>query len=312
MDAPDTHDQIAVLLGTHNGGRFLSAQLESIAAQTHTAWRVWASDDASQDNTRDVLQRFQAAWGSQRLEILAGPASGFTANFLSLVCNPTIQADYFAYADQDDIWDADKFARALRWVKTVPGDVPALYFSRTRLIDEDGRDIGLAPLFTRPPAFANALVQSIGGGNTMVFNKAARALLLEAGVASVPVSHDWWTYQLISGCGGQVFYDPAPTMRYRQHGRQVVGSNVGPAARLLRARQVFGGRFKAWNDANIRALYPVRHRLTPANQQTFDLLCAARAGSWPQRLRALKKSGIHRQGFVDNVGLYVAVALNRF
>ena len=42
------------------------------------------------------------------------------------------------------------------------------------LIDETNRDIRIAPLFRKPPIFENALVQSIAGGNTMVFNQAAR------------------------------------------------------------------------------------------------------------------------------------------
>jgi len=259
-----------------------------------------------------MLRNCATTWGAERLTLLTGPSKGSSpANFLSLVCNPEIHADAYAYADQDDVWEANKLTRALAWLRTVPAHVPAVYCSRTRLMDEGGRDIGLSPLFNRhPPSFANALVQSIGGGNTMVFNNAARDLLMEAGPVTV-VGHDWWTYQVVTGCGGQVLYDPYPTVRYRQHEKQLVGSNVGTAARLARAALVFGGRFKSWSDINIQALERLRHRLTPENQRIFDLMRAARAGWLPKRLTALKKSGIHRQGFVDNVGLYLAVMLNR-
>ncbi|TAL00907.1 MAG: glycosyltransferase [Rhodospirillaceae bacterium] len=318
----DTRLTVAILLCTHNGAKFIVPQLDSFHAQTYDGWRLWASDDASADATVDILRQYQVRWGTERLAILAGPAtgasassrpqSGASANFLSLVCNPQIQANAYAYADQDDVWESNKLIRALAWLKTIPAHIPALYCSRTRLMDEGGSDIGLSPLFNRhPPSFANALAQNIGGGNTMVFNAAARALLLEAGGSVTIVGHDWWTYQLVTGCGGQVLYDPYPTVRYRQHERQLVGSNVGVLARLSRAVLAFGGRFKSWTDINVRALERMRSRLTPENQRIFDLLHAARTGWLPGRLAALKKSGIHRQGFVDNVGLYIAVLLNR-
>jgi glycosyltransferase involved in cell wall biosynthesis len=304
--------RVAVLLCTYNGGRYLAEQLASIHGQSHPDWQVWASDDASTDDTRSLLARTRAAWRDDRLTVLAGPAQGFIANFLSLACNPDIRAPYFAYADQDDIWEADKFARALAWLCAVPADVPALYCGRTRLIEEDGTEAGLSPLFVRrPPSFRNALVQSIAGGNTMVFNAAARALLMEAGPAVRPISHDWWTYQLVTGCGGRVFYDTTPSVRYRKHGRQVFGSNVGLIPRLQRAVLAMGGRFKTWTETNTTALRTMRHRFTPENQRIFDLLCAARRGSLARRLVALKQSGIHRQGLVDNVGLYTTVVLKR-
>lgn len=36
---PDPH--IAILMPVYNGGRFLEAQINSIAAQTHTAWTLY-------------------------------------------------------------------------------------------------------------------------------------------------------------------------------------------------------------------------------------------------------------------------------
>jgi glycosyltransferase involved in cell wall biosynthesis len=305
-------DDVAILMCTHNGARFLAPQLESFRAQTWAAWRVHASDDASSDDTVMQLQRYRSTWGADRLDIRKGPGRGFTGNFLSLACAADIQARFFAFSDQDDVWETDKLARAVAWLKTVPAAQPALYCSRTRLIDEAGAETGLSPDFTkRPPSFANALVQSLAGGNTMVFNAAARALLVEAGPAVEIVSHDWWLYQLVTGTGGRVFYDLYPAVRYRQHGRQLVGNNVALAARLSRAALVFQGRFKQWSDVNVRALARMEHRLTPENHRIFAELRKARAGGLANRLAALKRSGVHRQGFADNVGLYLAAVMNR-
>ena len=193
----------------------------------------------------------QATWAPGKLTVHSGPAEGFAANFLSLICNADIQADYYAFADQDDVWEPNKLERAVMWLSTVPSNVPALYGTRTLLVDERNQVMGLSPLFPQPPCFANALVQNIAGGNTMVFNKAARKLLREAGESIDVVTHDWWVYLVVSGCGGQVFYDVVPSLRYRQHNHNAVGQDTNWRARLSRIHLLLRGRFKGWNDRNV-------------------------------------------------------------
>ncbi len=99
---------------------FLAAQLDSIVAQTHSNWHVFASDDHSTDGTLAVLNDYRRRWGDDRLAIRSGPGQGFCANFLSLAGDPAIQAAYYAFADHDDIWDEDKLAVALAWLTGIP------------------------------------------------------------------------------------------------------------------------------------------------------------------------------------------------
>lgn len=58
------------------------------------------------------------------------------------------------------------------------------------------------------------------------------------------VSHDWMIYLLVTGCGGHVFYDPHPSVNYRQHESGAVGQNVTIAAKLKRVLAILTGRFK--------------------------------------------------------------------
>ncbi len=303
--------KVAILLATYQGQQYLAAQLDSYAAQTHPHWQVWASDDGSQDETCAILQAYQAKWGNDRLSIRTGPAQGFAANFLSLTCNAGIEADYYAYSDQDDIWKADKLERALSLLQTVPSDTPALYCSRTSLIDTNNRVIGFSPLFTKPPCFANALMQNVGGGNTMVFNSAARALLCEAGENVDVVTHDWWAYLVVSGCGGQVFYDAHPSLLYRQHGENLVGMNSSWSARFVRIRMLWQGQFRRWNDRHLQALQCLRPKLTADNHKTLDRFTLARNQRLIPRLIGLRRSGIYRQTLLGNLGLIAAALFKK-
>ena len=303
--------EIAILLCTHFGEAFLAKQLESIERQSVTDWRVYISDDRSTDATRDILEEYRRRWGDKRLSVRTGPGVGFCANFLSLACAPDIQARYYAFADQDDLWDEDKLETGLRWLKESSDAMPTLYCARTRLIDQDGRVIGLSPLFRRPVSFRNALVQSVAGGNTMMFNNSTRELLVAAGPAVDVQTHDWWTYLLTTGCGGRVNYDTRPTVGYRQHGANLVGSNVSLTGRIRRAKRMLAGNFRAMNSRNIAALRSVEHRLTAENLEILNDFDSARHAILPIRVVRMHRIGVYCHTLVGNIGLIVATILRK-
>lgn len=303
--------KVAILLCTYNGQRYLAEQLDSFQAQSHSNWAVWASDDGSEDDTPAILETYRKKWHSSRLFMHLGPAQGFAANFISLTCKASIEANYYAYSDQDDIWEVDKLERAVSWLETIPDKIPALYCSRTLLVGAASNEIGLSPLFSKPPSFANALMQNIGGGNTMVFNKAARALLSEASEETPVTTHDWWAYMVVTGCGGKVFYDSSPSLRYRQHDGNLVGMNASWLARFKRIRMLWEGRFQNWNDINIAGLRKLQHKLTPENRQTLECFASARQMSLIPRLIHLKRSGIYRQTLFGNLGLIAAAVFGK-
>jgi glycosyltransferase involved in cell wall biosynthesis len=303
--------KVAILLCTYQGQDYLAEQLDSFTAQSHTNWEVWASDDGSRDGTYSILELYKEKWPAHRLSIHSGPAKGFVANFLSLTCKANIQADFYAYSDQDDIWEADKLSRAVQWLETIPADVPALYCARTRLVDAKNKTIGASPLFSKSPSFANALIQSIAGGNTMVFNNAARGLLREAGENIPIITHDWWAYMVVTGCGGKVFYDPVPTVRYRQHPSNLVGTNSSWVARIKRIHMLHQGRFRDWNTANMAALLHLNDKLTPANREKLQQFILARKMAVVPRLMQLKRIGIYRQTLCGNLGLLVATIFGK-
>ena len=304
---------VAILMGCYNGAAHLQEQLDSIAAQTYTDWVLLASDDgAGADDTRLILERFRDHIGADRITVRAGPGKGFLPNFLGMTCAPQHQARHYAYCDQDDVWEPEKLARAVACLDAVPSNVPAMYCTRTRLIDEGGQEVGYSPLFKRAPCFRNALVQSIGGGNTMVFNEAARQLLVAAGSAIEVASHDWWVYLLVSGAGGQVHYDPWASVRYRQHAANLVGGNVGTKARLRRLVKLLEGRYRSWNEMHCVALDRLAPLLTPEHREIFGLFKRSRRAGIMSRVAGVLKARVFRQTHIGNVGLYASVLLNKF
>src|SRR5260221_11360073 len=243
---PRSAPAVTILLCTVNGERFLADQLASLERQTFKNWKLIASDDGSTDRTKSVLLGFQKSFAPGKVEIVEGPRRGAPANFLFQACVENLASEYYAFCDQDDVWEADKLARAIAALERTDPGIPALYGSRTRLVDEDDNEIGLSPLFQRKPEFRSALVQSIAGGNTIVFNQKPRELLVFCGADVDVPSHDWRLFQVTSACGGQVHYDVWPSVRYRQHAHNVIGLEMGLAPRETPPPLLREGGFPHW------------------------------------------------------------------
>lgn len=303
--------RVAVLMAVRDGELFLVQQLASLARQRSVDVDLWISDDGSRDASLDIVRRAAATWGLGRVRLLDGPRQGFAENFRSLMTRAEIEADCYAFCDQDDVWEEDKLAHAVAWLETQPAHRPALYCSRTRIISCDGKTIDHSPLFSRAPSFRNAIVQSIAGGNTMVMNRAARNLLLEASRRTGFVSHDWWCYLMVSGAGGSVHYCPDPRIGYRQHEDNLVGQNNTWRARMSRLHHLVRGRFKDWNDKNIAGLELCEDLLTVDSRRVLAHFSDSRRRKLPGRLLSLWRSGAYRQTAIGELGLYVACVIGR-
>ncbi len=306
--------QVAICLCTYQGQEFLIEQLDSLLRQSYSNFCIWVSDDGSSDETLSILEKYQTLMGKDRFVICRGPGKGFVANFFSLLCHEDLHADFFTFCDQDDIWKEDKLERAVRYLSDTSSDVPALYGTRTQLINRNGEEIGLSPLFSRPLGFANALVQSFAGGNTMMMNLTARTLMcrvMKLVEVEKIVSHDWWSYLVVSGAGGVVLYDPSPSLLYRQHGGNLIGSNTSFFDRFSRIRLLLRGRFKDWTDKHIELLTKIQGCLSSENVNLLDIFKKMRQTWLFPRLFWFWRSHTYRQTSLGNLGLFVAVLLKK-
>jgi glycosyltransferase involved in cell wall biosynthesis len=314
LTASEGGSLVAILMGTHNGARFLPEQFDSLELQTHQNWLLIVSDDGSTDDTVKILKAYQAKWPAGKLIIKEGPKSGFCANFLSLSCDSGIKADYYAFCDQDDVWLPGKLEGAVANISAyqVHRDVtlPYLYCGRTAYVASDLKPLGLSPLFVFPPSFRNALIQSIAGGNTMVFNQRVKDMLERVGVVDVP-SHDWWVYQLTSAADGLVYYDKTPQILYRQHSQALIGGNISVLAKLKRFAMLLQGRFFHWTNQNLVALSCAKDEISKSNSDVLALFVALRDAKLKDRFRLLEVCGLYRQTWGGTISLVFAALLRK-
>lgn len=300
---------LAIILCTYNGEEFLKDQLQSFNKQSRTNWHLFVYDDGSTDNTKNLVHgniipsKVTFATNSTNL--------GFAKNFLNALHNTPSSFDFYALSDQDDIWLEHKLERAVSYLKTVDSTIPAVYCSRTTLIDSSGNIIGQSKWFKKKPSFSNSLVQSIAGGNTMVLNQAAHNLIKKTDRNLDTVSHDWFIYQLISGAGGVLHYDPHSDILYRQHNYNIIGSNNTILGRLFRLKMLLNNSFKNWIDINIKSIHDNANLLTEENRRILNLFEKSRKSSLLPRLIGFWQCRIYRQTLIGNLGLFVGAVLNK-
>lgn len=303
---------VAILMAVYQGHAYLPEQLKSLAGQSHSDWVLIAGDDGSTDGSAGLLAQFAARHAPGQVRVVAGPGLGAAANFRALLDHVPPGASHVVFCDQDDVWDAGKLATGIAALPDGrPDDRPAIWCSRVINCDDDLQQLSLSPIPRHPPEFRHALMQNMVHGNTLMLNRAAYELVAAANAEAGPaVMHDWWIYQLVSGAGGLVVYDPIPSVLYRQHADNLVGANSGLRGRLGGLRRMFDGTYRRWSRTNLAALQASRHRLTPENRDLLDDF-AALQGGFATRIAAMRRGGFHRQGRVSQCALWLAVLLGR-
>lgn len=298
-------------MGVYNGADYLPEQLQSFVDQTHSDWRLYASDDDSKDASARILADFAAAHPG-RVQIARGPCAGHVQNYLSMLRNLPDEPGWVAFSDQDDVWLADKLKHGLAELAPHSQGV-AMHFSRTWVVAQDLTGRKLSAPRPRPPSFRNALVQNIASGNTILLTPRAAAILVKAARSlNRAVVHDWFIYQVITGCGGVALHDDRPALLYRQHGANSIGANEGLRAAARRFAMIWAGVYADWNATNLAALDKISDDLTPEARHLVAGMKSLRSSSNPIfRVRMLRQLGLYRQTIQSQIVLYFTAFLGK-
>src|SRR5574344_1284030 len=102
-------DKVNVLLSSYNGEKYIKTLLDSVLSQENVDVDLLVRDDASSDTTIDILQSYQA---KKQLNLLQGENMGPARSFLFLLQH-SHDANYYAFADEDDFWEKEKLSVAI-------------------------------------------------------------------------------------------------------------------------------------------------------------------------------------------------------
>ncbi|WP_312728815.1 glycosyltransferase [Enterococcus sp.] len=214
--------EVAVLMSCYNGEKYIAQQIESILNQDNVNINIYIRDDGSTDNTRNIIKKF-----SKSVFLLEGDNVGLNNSFASLIWDSNIKADFYAFSDQDDVWQSNKLITAINYLVNVEG--AGMYASNQRVVDENLKYI--KPLygleendlpFPKYKNFSYFLIHNNYFGNTIVFNNEAMRVIREYRPYELIVQHDTWV-SIIIYMFGTIIFDRNMYSSYRQHDNNVVG-----------------------------------------------------------------------------------------
>lgn len=285
--------KVQILMSTYNGERFIRKQLDSIVNQDYEI-SLLIRDDGSSDSTVKIIKEYQERYSY--ITLVEGVNIGVVKSFFELLRNSDPEADYYSLADQDDIWFTDKISRAVRKLGEMDNKKPCLYCARQTLIDCDDNilDVKMKEVHIRP-GFGNAIVENIATGCTCVINKKLRDIAASY-EPEYTVMHDWWLYMLAAYMG-EIYFDDAPCMYYRQHGSNTMGSRTNYIEEFKeRVKRFSANKNKLYRQL---AAFNERYSLDGENKEIVDMVLGHKK-SLRNRVRCIVSKKIYRQRKLDN------------
>lgn len=201
--------KVTIVMSTYNGEKYVKEQLDSILNQTYKNIDIVIRDDGSRDNTVKIIESYQKKYSN--IKLITGKNLGFIKSFFELL--RLVESDYYAYADQDDVWMPNKIELAVNELSKLDENVPNLAFGNSDYYDENMKLIGEGEK-NRKYNFRMALFSCVTQGMTMTINKKARDLIVK-NPPKTCFFHDWWTYLICVGMGN-IAYSDQTVVKYRR------------------------------------------------------------------------------------------------
>ncbi|MGA9211892.1 glycosyltransferase family 2 protein [Kaistella sp.] len=221
--------EIAILLATYNGEKYLRQQLDSLIAQSFSGWKLYIRDDGSTDHTVSIIKEYCNL--DQRFFFIedAQQNKGARDSFFSLL--ESVDSSYYMFCDQDDIWLDTKVEQCYNEIKKAESlhkDFPVLVATDAKVVDSDLKIIN--PSFwnytkVNPERLIkNCYLQvfNFAPGCTMMFNHSLKKL-----VKPIPkniLMHDWWLL-ILAERYGVIKIINRPLILYRQHSSNTLGAH---------------------------------------------------------------------------------------
>ena len=240
-ESTDSSSTIAILLATYNGEKYLREQIDSLLAQSCQDWHLYVHDDGSADQTVEIVSSY-IRQHPDKITLLDYPSQGGACrNFLSMLKH--VEAPYYMFCDQDDVWLPEKIARSIAAMQEQESLHPAkavvvctdLFITDEHLsVTEESMFAYLSvhPEYIRN--FNDSGASAVVTGCTMLFNQKAKESCLDYQPAVI--MHDCWLCHCALRQQGILYAIRQPMVYYRQHGNNSLGAGVSSSAINLRYR----------------------------------------------------------------------------
>ena len=231
--------KISVAIATYNGRRYIEEQLLSIIGQSIPVFEIVIVDDASTDDTWQIIEGLAKASPITIRTLKAAKNQGSTQSFAQAV--EACQGEWIALADQDDVWMPEKIATLMALISKNNWNA---IFSDALIVDENLKYSGkylldnsrLTPkmrrAFCKGNGLASLLKYNVVTGATLMFQSRWKSLILPIEQGWI---HDYWI-ALVIASSGLIGLCEEPLLVYRQHNQNQIGVKINLSKELNKAK----------------------------------------------------------------------------
>lgn len=298
--------KVQVLMSTYNGEKYIKEQIVSILEQEEVEVTLLIRDDGSTDNTIKIIN--DIAQKNDNVSLYIGENVGPARSFMNLIENSE-DVSYYAFSDQDDVWDSKKLISAINKMKDKQSE-PTLYMSALQIVDENLKDVGIKKVQGNF-SFEGEMIKNFATGCTQVFNKELCDILKEY-IPNYIIMHDSWITRVCYAIGGNVIIDEQSYIKYRQHTNNVVGYKDKIIPKLKKQYEI---AFK--NKISMRANIAeelkkgYEERLTKETKLVIDNLINYRSNTKAKKW-LLSNKKFRTTNSILNIKMDIAILLNKF
>jgi hypothetical protein len=233
-------------------------------------------------------------------------------------------AAYIGFSDQDDVWIPEKVSLTMQTMLRMEGGngeaTPLLVFTDLRVVDEQLQT--LHPSFWKRAGLRvknvhrlqRVLGENVVTGCTAIINRSMCDLALQ--MPEEAEMHDRWIC-LLSAAFGVAEEIPQPTVLYRQHRNNVIGSagqDISIGALASRARESSGRRKDRIKcERQVEALLRLHgQQMMPRRREILEAyLRSGRSESAWERVATTLRYGFFRSGLSRNVATIMELYKSR-
>lgn len=221
--------RIAALIATYNPDKFLLEQINSIKNQDEEI-DIYILDDCSNSlESKDLLSQLKKQVKSINFnDINLGPKE----TFFSLINQVKKDYDYYFLSDQDDIWLPNKVKLTLAKIKHHSTFLAVSSYHVGNHKGEIKKTVNIGDVVVNE---LTSFFYMPSPGCTFCFDKKMLAILNKHILFNEDLisMHDRWIF-ILARHYGTIVYLANPTIIYRQHAKNVVGTDYGAYKKLQR------------------------------------------------------------------------------
>lgn len=233
---------VYIMMSTYNGERYISEQIDSILNQSHVDVTIAIRDDGSSDATPDILMSY--AKKHSNIKVICEANTGYAASFWKLLMSAPETYDYYAFSDQDDVWEPNKLAAAIHVLKQ--SDNPLKLYASALQVTDSQLNIQYKNDFPKlKPTLGSAITRPRLSGCTMVWESSLLKLCQTYDITTIEaahLSHDVAVYLTALSCGGRILFSKKSYIKLRRHEQTVTGHGKSIFKRISSVLDIFTTR----------------------------------------------------------------------